>query len=558
MRGRALLRAQHAQRWTASIGGACGTLTLVAFVVAGVAFAFRRQIAATPEGVSIAVAVLAAVATLGLAGVLVANGWVPMHVLGAWDELLIQLFSHRRHVANFRAWWDRAHVLGREPCPTIIGKPEETGEGIEFILAPPSGVYDSAWLQNREIELQDQVGFGCLNVRMARLSRGGQVICTIVMRDPFRSMHLDVTPIAHEHTWDIRHPLTVGRNVRDKAVDLAVHNRNGMIIGQPGMGKTTAQSAIVAAAVLSYNARLVYVDLKGNIAGRIWHRLAYLSARTPEDAHELFRALEVEMNDDLVRVGEADVDELDPTAEWPATIIVIDEITDLTPETQQIVRRIAQMGRAACYVVHWATQRSHHKVVDTTLRSVTHWAMCFGVKTEDDSDAALGKGMAGRGYNASKIDTPGEFFFVGAASDPLRCKAYDFPRDARRAVAERAAGDGGSDPGSSPGRSTPDDLQPCTQSPPEVDRVDRPTWAAPQGPSRPAPGPPGLDGKPGKQKVWRALIDNPDGYRFKALVLASGTSNQTVADALGEWDGRWVRKGHDSVWVAVTDVADVA
>jgi hypothetical protein len=487
------------------------------------------------------------------------------------DVLMIWLSDSRRHVAWFEGVWGRGHRSYNEPCPTIVTKPAETNEGLQFLLdVPDEANYDSSWLAAQEVKLQDSAGAVCRKVRMARLNQGGQVICTFVMRDALRVVRLGAPPVMAAATVDIRkptiastkrgrrgkqidysRPISVGINEQAGDIDVQLYKRNILIGGLPDMGKSTLTAQFVAMIAMAPNARLWFIDAKKGIEVSVWRSACYRLAIDPIGGHALLCDLEVEMDAALDLLAMNDEGEIDASPERPANILVIDELAELGKESQVKLRRIMSLGRAAGISVIAATQRPHNKIIDTNVRALFHTAIAFGCNRDTESDMILGDGMAGRGYNAADIHNSGEFYIVSAGSTPSRCLAYDFHRTRRRVVAARCTRPAGYGREYGSGQSAFDTQDILSREGGGADwQTGPPADPEPAVAEAPRNGPNLAPGSP-RAKVWQALVQAPDGLGFNELVAAGRpVSRDTVTKALKAWqqpdkDGRiWCTTAH--------------
>lgn len=466
---------------------------------------------------------------------------IGLYLRAIWDVLATWLSDRRRAIARFEQIATRA---GLDPLPHIASW-RETLEGDEFVLDLPAGApYNSAQLSSStmEIELQDHAGDWCRRVRLGRLNQGGKVLCTLVYRDALKLLRLGHPPVATAKQTDIRKPIEIGLDEHGQPVRLDLWKRSVLIGGLPDMGKSTLMAQLVAHLALAPNARIWFVDAKKGIEASVWEHTCARVAYTAPDAHTLILELEHVMDAALEKLAASGNDQHQPTAASPAVVLVIDELAELTSASQARVRRIMSLGRAVSITVIDATQRAHNKLIDTNVRALHHVSIAFACRDANESDLLLGDGAAARGFDAGQLDTPGEFYMVGAQSQPLRCKAYKFDRDQRTAVAERCPDRRTTTPSTAPYTPpagtppyTPADLESIPGERGEGVRVDEPLSA----PAQPV--------APQQARVREVLAAQPGEIGFEALVTAvqaGGTiSRTTVAKALRNGDGAWCVQG---------------
>ena len=111
--------------------------------------------------------------------------------------------------------------------------------------------------------------------------------------------------------------------------------------------------------------------------------------------------------------------------EKPRIILTVDELAEMDKASQDVLRSLTRLGRAAGISVFAAIQKPTVEVVDSQIRSSFQSAVAFGVRSKNESNIILGEGMASEGFDASKLSAPGECWVVGWGDGPKHVKAYD-------------------------------------------------------------------------------------------------------------------------------------
>ena len=95
----------------------------------------------------------------------------------------------------------------------------------------------------------------------------------------------------------------------------------------------------------------------------------------------------------------------------PALIIIIDEYAELkdeAPDAMSYADSIARLGRALAVTLIAATQRPTQKAMgEGAVRSQMDLRICFRVREPSDVDLILGQGMLRAGWDAHKLNAPG-------------------------------------------------------------------------------------------------------------------------------------------------------
>src|SRR5215831_5804579 len=163
-------------------------------------------------------------------------------------------------------------------------------------------------------------------------------------------MTADTIPVAPLSIWE---PVHLGTDELGHRVEVTLAERNMLIGGEPGGGKSVALQLIVAHGALSADCRLILVDGKRVELG-LWKACA-----------DRFIGPSV---DDAIN------------------------------------RDIVARGRAPGIIPVEATQRPSADIIPTSLRDLFGYRWAFRCSTEASSDTILGHGWANQGYSATEID----------------------------------------------------------------------------------------------------------------------------------------------------------
>ena len=251
-------------------------------------------------------------------------------------------------------------------------------------------------------------------------------------------------------TYSIWRPVHLGIDETGAAVHVTLAERNLLIGGEPGSGKSVMLNLIVAHAALSPDCRLILVDGKRVELG-LWRSCAEeFIGPSIVDAIAMLRRLQSMMDsryDVLLDAGRRKV-----TAETglPVVVVVVDELayfsSTVGDSKQQkefvgLVRDLVARGRAAGIIVVAATQRPSADIVPTSLRDLLGYRLAFRCSTDASSDVILGHGWANEGYTAADIDPAarGVGWLIAEGGVPRRIKAAFLDDGQVGALAQRAA-----------------------------------------------------------------------------------------------------------------------
>jgi len=250
--------------------------------------------------------------------------------------------------------------------------------------------------------------------------------------------------------YSIWQPVHLGIDETGAPVHVTLAERNLLIGGEPGSGKSVTLNLIVGHAAVSIDCRLVLIDGKRVELG-LWRACAEaFIGPSIVDCIATLRRLQSMMDsryDVLLDAGRRKI-----TAETglPVVVVVIDELayfSSTVGDTKQqkefvaLVRDLVARGRAAGIIVVAATQRPSADIVPTSLRDLLGYRLAFRCSTDSSSDVILGHGWANEGYTATDIDPAarGVGWLIAEGGIPRRIKTA-FLDDAQvAAVALRAA-----------------------------------------------------------------------------------------------------------------------
>src|SRR5215472_4417225 len=213
--------------------------------------------------------------------------------------------------------------------------------------------------------------------------------------------------------FSIFDPVHLGRDEYGEPVYVNLAERNMLLGGEPGAGKSSGLNLITAHGALSGDCRLILIDGKQVELGP-WRACAdRFVGPSITDALETARWLQNLMNERYDQLVAAGLRKITPATGQPVYLVIIDEYAYFSatvgkkPDREEfaaLVRDLVARGRAAGVIVILATQRPSHQVIDPSLRDLFGYRWAFRCTTDSSSDVVLGHGWAGQGYTAASID----------------------------------------------------------------------------------------------------------------------------------------------------------
>jgi DNA segregation ATPase FtsK/SpoIIIE, S-DNA-T family len=251
--------------------------------------------------------------------------------------------------------------------------------------------------------------------------------------------------------YSIWSPVHLGVDEAGAAVRVTLAERNLLIGGEPGAGKSVALNLIVGHAALSLDCRLVLIDGKRVELG-LWRSCAdAFIGPSIVDCIALLRRLQSMMDSRYDVLLDAGRRKISGAPGQPSVVlVVIDELayfSSTVGDTKQqkefigLVRDLVARGRAAGIIVVAATQRPSADIVPTSLRDLLGYRLAFRCSTDSSSDVILGHGWANEGYTAADIDptTRGVGWLIAEGGIPRRIKTAYLTDRQVTSLADRAA-----------------------------------------------------------------------------------------------------------------------
>jgi DNA segregation ATPase FtsK/SpoIIIE, S-DNA-T family len=213
--------------------------------------------------------------------------------------------------------------------------------------------------------------------------------------------------------FSIFDPIHLGVDEYGEPVYVGLAERNMLIGGEPGGGKSSALNLITAHGALSCDCRLVLVDGNQVQLGPWRHSADMFIGPSLKDAIDAFTQFQQIMNaryDKLLAAGRRKITRGDGEDVY---LVVIDEYAYYSATVGKkadredfaaLARDLIARGRAAGVILILATQRPSHQIIDPSMRDLFSYRLAFRCTTDSSSDVVLGQGWASAGYSAATID----------------------------------------------------------------------------------------------------------------------------------------------------------
>jgi hypothetical protein len=354
---------------------------------------------------------------------------------------LLHRASVRRHLeAAFHALPGALSEKG----PRIVKITRTTfGDRVELVLWRGTSIDD---LVKAEAVLAASLGVRQVRC-VANPAKRNLVSLTITRDDPFsvEALRCPLLDVKRTSLWNA---VPVGVDEDGETVTLSLPERNVLLGGEPGAGKSVALSLLVAAAALDPEVDLWLFD------GKVVELSAWSVCARAFVGHDAQRAitvleeLTIEMDDrydELLRRGVRKVTRAEGLR---LHVVVIDELALYVAGTDkksaqrfaELLRDLVARGRAAGIIVLAATQKPSIDIVPSTLRDLFGFRWALRCATRDASDTVLGAGWASEGFSASNLNSAkrGVGLLLHEGGVPVQLRTFHLTDDDVRVLAERA------------------------------------------------------------------------------------------------------------------------
>jgi DNA segregation ATPase FtsK/SpoIIIE-like protein len=267
-----------------------------------------------------------------------------------------------------------------------------------------------------DLEAQAERIAAFLGVREVRVvrdpasARHARVV--VLRRDPLADPAPTSWPLAGADRLSLWQPIPVGTDEDGSEVTVTLPERNLLLGGEPGAGKSNVLQLLVAVGALDPSVRLTLFDPK-LVELAVWQgSAAHLVGPNVEEAIDVLKGLIVELDDWYLTLLANRARKVTEGDGLPLHLVGIEELAYFTngPDRKAaqafstLLRDFVARGRAAGMVTVATTQKPSADVVPTFLRDLFGFRWALRCSTPQASDTILGSGWASEGYSAASID----------------------------------------------------------------------------------------------------------------------------------------------------------
>jgi S-DNA-T family DNA segregation ATPase FtsK/SpoIIIE len=357
-------------------------------------------------------------------------GVAPGLPAGVW------MFKRRHHLRSsirgllsLTVWrerwkWHRSfkdlEINGRPAPKVLTGWP--TRSGVTLVTRYDGGM-NLELLQKQRPDFRAQMR--CRDIEFERMRHNaGRGYARIIRRDPLAS----VTPwpaLTAERT-NFLAPFPVSADMDGKLVYMDLREKNLLVGGIPGSGKSWFLHVLIATAALDPRIRIWIFDGKGGAELGVWEPIceAFVTDLEADTmAMKVLKRLEDHVN--KIYAGHRSIQ--DRKVDWSkvkvSDLFVIDEptrflkVAGFSATLNELLRRI----RAAGGMIVFATQRPSAKYMDTDFRELFAYRAAM---LSDDAGTTMILGEGFKEYDSSEFsgENPGEMWLLHEGRKPVHCR----------------------------------------------------------------------------------------------------------------------------------------
>ena len=346
-----------------------------------------------------------------------------------------------------RRWFNRVLIAcevvsrhGRIPTVEAI---EAIPAGKKLRLRLPAGF--SAELVEQAAETLAAT-MGVREVRVLRDAANASLAhVSIVVRDPL-SVSAPTWPGPPTSLWE---PISVGIDEDGNPVSVGLPERNILLGGEPGAGKSAALSLFIVSAAMDPAVRLTLMDGK-QVELAPWRDSAtQFVGPDMDEAIEVLKYLCAEMDHRYLVLLGSGQRKIARDGRFGLHVVAIDELAfymrsgskEQRSALAEALRDLISRGRAAGMIVIAATQKPSNDIIPTFVRDLFSFRVALRCTTPEASDTILGQGWATQGYSAATLDptTRGVGYLLAEGTVPVKIRTHYLDDAAIAALAALAA-----------------------------------------------------------------------------------------------------------------------
>lgn len=348
----------------------------------------------------------------------------------------VWMFKRRHHLRSsirglfsLTVWrerrkWHRSfkdlEINGRPAPKVLTGWP--TRSGVTLVTRYDGGM-NLELLQKQRPDFRAQMR--CMDIEFEPIRHNkGRGYARIIRRDPLASM--TPWPALTAERTNFLAPFPVSADMDGKLVFMDLREKNLLVGGIPGSGKSWFLHVLIATAALDSRIRIWIFDGKGGAELGVWEPIceAFVTDLEADTlAMKVLKRLEDHVN--KIYAGHRSIQ--DRKVDWSkvktSDLFVIDEPTRFmkVPGFAATLNELLRRIRAAGGMIVFATQRPSAKYMDTDFRELFAYRAAM---LSDDAGTTMILGEGFKEYDSSEFsgENPGEMWLLHEGRKPVHCR----------------------------------------------------------------------------------------------------------------------------------------
>ena len=345
-----------------------------------------------------------------------------------------RLLARTLRLTHWRRQFVRALALQSSPLakrqPKVI-RAVRVPSGVRLTLLLQSG---TAFHELEHLCPYLATHFGARDVRVtADRTDASRAELTICSKDPFGDGPIPWPGATAEtaSSWD---PISLGVDRDGNSVSISLIERNLLIGGEPGSGKSVMLNVLIAYLARCSDVKLYLFDAK-LVELRNWSKIAAgFVGPNIDDAIAQLQRLRSMMEERYRFLDQQRARKLERHHGLELVFVIIDELPfyvanperNKAREFNDLLGDLIARGRAAGIIFVVAAQKPSAETLPSSIRDLINLRLAFRCSTKEASDTILGGGWAAAGYSATTIDinARGVGWLLGESGQPELIRGY--------------------------------------------------------------------------------------------------------------------------------------
>jgi hypothetical protein len=338
----------------------------------------------------------------------------------------------------------RRALLAEGITPRVILEPTRYNWGWEIPVVLRKGTPDDVMAKAKKMETLLRLPTDGMLVAATRFR--AEVIIRLMQRDPFADMRPE--SLAEPLSRSIKKKYKVAQRMDGEPIEVSLLRNHAVIIAAPGGGKSVFMRKLAEITTSCRDCVTWDIDPGGNgleVFGGAVARRGRTDAEIEEMLTEALEYTKIRAKK-LTKLGMGD--NWQPSREYPALVIFIDEFIQLNKKCKDLAVQIIRNGRKSAVTVVMAAQQATKDTLGAAIADAVSIKVMFASR-HADVPLVFGEGALSQGWRPDRlhpasgedVEDAGKCYIMGGGSrEPYLYKVFAIePDDAIQAGDEREA-----------------------------------------------------------------------------------------------------------------------